>query len=93
MRVDRGGRRRLHALRWGFVPFWIKDPAIGRRLVNACDAVTFDMSSARGPELKAWPVIKAVNDPRNDDERLLARETSDPSGATAARAGSDAPDT
>jgi putative SOS response-associated peptidase YedK len=35
VRVDRGGRRRLHALRWGLVPFWAKDAAIGRRLVNA----------------------------------------------------------
>jgi putative SOS response-associated peptidase YedK len=29
------GRRRLDALQWGLVPFWAKDPSIGRRLVNA----------------------------------------------------------
>ena len=29
------GRRRLDLLRWGLVPFWAKDPAIGHRLINA----------------------------------------------------------
>jgi putative SOS response-associated peptidase YedK len=35
VRVDRDGVRRLHALRWGLVPFWAKDAGIGRRLINA----------------------------------------------------------
>ncbi len=35
VRVDREGRRRLHALRWGLVPFWAKDASVGRRLINA----------------------------------------------------------
>ena len=35
VRIDRSGARRLHALRWGLVPFWAKDIAIGRRLINA----------------------------------------------------------
>lgn len=35
VRVDRDGARRLHALRWGLVPFWAKDASIGRRLINA----------------------------------------------------------
>jgi len=35
VRVDRDGVRRLRALRWGLVPFWAKDPSIGRRLINA----------------------------------------------------------
>jgi putative SOS response-associated peptidase YedK len=34
-RIDRDGKRRLVALRWGLVPFWAKDASIGRRLVNA----------------------------------------------------------
>ena len=177
VRVDRGGAHRLHALRWGLVPFWAKDAAIGRRLINArldslaqkpafrealgrrrclipasgfyewgagsagkrqpffvraraepllalaglwerwrgtggepletCVIVTTEASpllapihdrmpvlltregqaawldpatdvatiaelAARGPELEAWPVGAAVNDPRNDDERLIA---------------------
>lgn len=32
---ERDGRRRLELLRWGLVPFWAKDAAIGRRLINA----------------------------------------------------------
>jgi len=27
--------RRLRVLRWGLVPFWAKDPAIGNRMINA----------------------------------------------------------
>lgn len=29
------GTRRLDLLRWGLVPFWAKDPAIGNRMINA----------------------------------------------------------
>ena len=29
------GRRRVHALQWGLIPFWAKDPTIGRKLINA----------------------------------------------------------
>jgi putative SOS response-associated peptidase YedK len=181
VRVDRAGRRRLHALRWGLVPFWAKDAALGRRLVNArlegitekpafreaflrrrcliaangfyewsqlaggkrqpyfvrarsepllafaglwerwradgadevletCVIVTtaandtlapihdrmpvmltreaqnvwLDATStvatiaelaAHGPDVEAWPVATEVNDPRNDDERLIAPQT------------------
>jgi putative SOS response-associated peptidase YedK len=180
VRVDRDGERRLHALRWGLVPFWAKDAAIGRRLINArldsladkpafrealtrrrclipasgfyewgvdaagkkqpffirprgepllaiaglwerwrapsgepletCVIVTTEANAllapihdrmpvllaraaqdvwldarsdvaaitelaARGPELETWPVGTAVNDPRNDDERVIAPKT------------------
>ena len=176
VRIDREGKRRLKALRWGLVPFWAKDASIGRRLVNArldglsskpafrealtrrrcliaasgfyewgearpgarqpffvrprhdpllalaglwerwrspdgstlesCVIVTTEANAllapihdrmplmvaradhdrwldpatttssiadlaARGPDLAAWPVGKAVNDPRNDDEKLI----------------------
>jgi len=30
-----GAGRELVALRWGLVPFWAKDPAIGNRMINA----------------------------------------------------------
>jgi putative SOS response-associated peptidase YedK len=30
-----GRHRQLRVLRWGLVPFWAKDPAIGNRMVNA----------------------------------------------------------
>lgn len=32
---EHDGRRKLDALKWGLVPFWAKDVAIGRRLINA----------------------------------------------------------
>jgi putative SOS response-associated peptidase YedK len=32
---DRESRRTLDTLQWGLVPFWAKDAAIGRRLINA----------------------------------------------------------
>lgn len=35
VRVDRSGARRAEALRWGLIPHWAKDPAIGRKLANA----------------------------------------------------------
>jgi putative SOS response-associated peptidase YedK len=31
----REGERELSQLRWGLVPFWAKDPAIGNKLINA----------------------------------------------------------
>jgi len=33
--VDAGETRRAGWLRWGLVPFWAKDPAIGNRMINA----------------------------------------------------------
>ena len=180
VRVDRDGVLRLHALRWGLVPFWAKDATLGRRLINArldslagkpafreaftrrrclipasgfyewgvdaagkkqpffirprgepllaiaglwerwrapsgepletcvivtteanallapihdrmpvllaraaqdvwldarSDVVTITELAARGPELETWPVGTAVNDPRNDDERVIAPKT------------------
>lgn len=35
VRCDAEGRRTVAMLRWGLVPFWAKDPAIGNRLINA----------------------------------------------------------
>ena len=180
VRVDRDGVLRLHALRWGLVPFWAKDATLGRRLINArldslagkpafreaftrrrclipasgfyewgvdaagkkqpffirprgepllaiaglwerwrapsgepletcvivtteanallapihdrmpvllaraaqdvwldarSDVATISELAARGPELETWPVGTAVNDPRNDDERVIAPKT------------------
>ena len=37
---DAGGERRLQHLRWGLIPAWAKDPAIGSRMINArCETV------------------------------------------------------
>jgi len=33
--VVRNGKNRLVAMRWGLVPFWADDPAIGNRMINA----------------------------------------------------------
>ncbi len=33
--VREGGRNRLARFRWGLIPSWAKDPAIGNRLINA----------------------------------------------------------
>lgn len=35
IRRDHAGRRRLELLRWGLIPSWAKDTAIGNRLINA----------------------------------------------------------
>lgn len=35
IRLDRDGERKLHLLRWGLIPHWAKDAAIGNRLINA----------------------------------------------------------
>jgi putative SOS response-associated peptidase YedK len=33
--LDEDGGRKLKSLRWGLVPSWAKDPAIGNRMINA----------------------------------------------------------
>jgi putative SOS response-associated peptidase YedK len=33
--VQNGGQRRLAKMRWGLIPSWAKDPAIGDRMINA----------------------------------------------------------
>lgn len=35
VRVEEDGARRFARLRWGLVPFWAKDPAIGNKMINA----------------------------------------------------------
>ncbi len=35
VREDEPGTREALMLRWGLVPFWAKDPAIGNRMINA----------------------------------------------------------
>ncbi len=32
---DEAGQREMVMLRWGLIPFWAKDPAIGNRMINA----------------------------------------------------------
>ena len=33
--AERAGRRELALLRWGLIPSWAKDPAMGNRMINA----------------------------------------------------------
>jgi putative SOS response-associated peptidase YedK len=33
--LEEGGERRLEVLRWGLIPSWADDPAIGSRMINA----------------------------------------------------------
>lgn len=33
--VQNDGAREAHAMRWGLLPFWAKDPSIANRLINA----------------------------------------------------------
>lgn len=35
IRLNAAGRREIVLLRWGFVPSWSKDPAMGAKLINA----------------------------------------------------------
>lgn len=35
LRLDENGELRIDKYRWGLVPFWAKDPAIGNRMINA----------------------------------------------------------
>jgi putative SOS response-associated peptidase YedK len=35
VRLDRSSARELKGVRWGLIPFWAKDAAIGNRLINA----------------------------------------------------------
>jgi putative SOS response-associated peptidase YedK len=35
VRRDRTGRRQARLFRWGLVPYWADDPAVGSRLINA----------------------------------------------------------
>jgi putative SOS response-associated peptidase YedK len=33
--VQPDGKRTLELFRWGLIPWWVKDPAIGNRMINA----------------------------------------------------------
>lgn len=35
VRLNQAGDRELSQVRWGLVPFWAKDPAIGNKMINA----------------------------------------------------------
>ena len=45
--VQEGGTRRLDLVRWGLIPSWAKDPAIGSRMINARGESLADKPSFR----------------------------------------------
>jgi putative SOS response-associated peptidase YedK len=47
VRVNAEGRRELVRMRWGLVPRWAKDPAIGARMINARGETIADKPSFR----------------------------------------------
>jgi putative SOS response-associated peptidase YedK len=47
---EHDGRRSVAALQWGLIPFWAKDPTIGRRLINA----RLDSVAAKPAFREAW---------------------------------------
>ncbi len=47
------GARRLVTLRWGLIPSWAKDPAIGNRMINArAETLTPEFAVARYTDLQ-----------------------------------------
>ncbi len=47
VRLAEGGTRAIAMLRWGLVPFWAKDAAIGDRLINARSETAHEKPSFR----------------------------------------------
>ncbi len=47
-------RNELTMLRWGLVPFWAKDPAIGNRMINARAETVAEKTSFRSAYRKTF---------------------------------------
>jgi putative SOS response-associated peptidase YedK len=57
------------------MPVVLTRDAQGVWLDARSEVAAITVLAAHGPELEAWPVGTAVNDPRNDDERVIAPKT------------------
>lgn len=57
--VDEGGGRRLDAFRWGLIPSWAKDAAIGYKMINARAETLAEKPSFRQALLKRRCLILA----------------------------------
>ncbi len=57
--MEGGGERRLEMLRWGLIPSWAKDPAIGARMINARSETVAEKPSFRGAFKKRRCLIPA----------------------------------
>lgn len=51
--------RELHALRWGLIPSWAKDPALGNRLINARAETVHEKPSFRSSFRKRRCLVPA----------------------------------
>ncbi len=49
VRLGEDGRRHLASLRWGLIPSWAKEAAIGSKLINARSETLAEKPSFRGP--------------------------------------------
>ncbi|MBE7462101.1 MAG: SOS response-associated peptidase [Planctomycetes bacterium] len=56
---EEGGRRKLLALKWGLVPSWAKDPAIGVKMLNARGETVAEKPSFRSAYKKRRCVLPA----------------------------------
>ena len=60
VRANAQGEREVAMLRWGLVPFWAKDPAIGNRMINARSETAADKPSFRAAFKSRRCVIPAT---------------------------------
>ena len=50
--VQANGKRTLELFRWGLIPWWAKDPAIGNRMINARAETLAEKPAFREPARK-----------------------------------------
>jgi putative SOS response-associated peptidase YedK len=58
-RQNADGKRDVSLLRWGLVPFWAKDPAIGNRMINARAETVAEKPSFRAAYAKRRCIVFA----------------------------------
>lgn len=58
-RQNEKGEREVSLLRWGLVPFWAKDPAIGNRMINARAETVAEKPSFRAAYAKRRCIVFA----------------------------------
>jgi putative SOS response-associated peptidase YedK len=47
--------RSAHWMKWGLIPFWAKDPAIGNKMINARSETMLEKPSFKRPLQAALP--------------------------------------
>ncbi|MBT8136074.1 MAG: SOS response-associated peptidase [Gammaproteobacteria bacterium] len=59
IRADSDGERSVSMLRWGLVPFWAKDKAIGNRMINARAETLSEKPAYKSPFRKRRCIVPA----------------------------------